>query len=627
MYFFLVLGLLGSAIAYGFFIFSISVLISACQPIIDIPNPLGTADAHSGSPFSPIPPYASEQTIMPKDNLAMSPMVIYAPVENTTALKSANFNSSERTNLEGNLLQVLLINPMQSVSPEWQMLHQRYYALPAHRQEQIAVFYNKKSYMPVWITGNGTLNQNAEQARELLNQEIYLTTPISGDFLAKISNAPDAPTDNNNKILSTDSVLQKDLEFTLNMLPALEKIRNGITINKIGIPTQTGMSDNNGYKPFDFTQSLLNFSAGQSKTEILNLTQFHEQYLPLKDHVKKLNDLANQGGYVRVPSERILKFGMRDNAIILIRKRLMQSGFMTHNPDSFDYDNDLAKQVMAFQSSRGIKADGVIGFDVYQALNQSVQRDLKTILVNIERIRHTPDTVSSSKNVKVNIPEMALYVTKGKQDILSMKTIIGRKKRKTPIFNDFIEYVDFNPYWHVPYSLATKDILPKLKTNPNYIAAQNIKVFQGTHLVNPYNIHWNTYSESNFPFTLRQEPSKNNALGTVKFMFPNVHAVYLHDTPAKGLFYQDVRSESSGCIRVSKPKELAVSLLENTVSETRINQIFALNVNKAVYIKEPVPISIEYLTAFVRDGVLNIRPDIYEYDKPLLNELIASVKK
>ncbi len=624
MYFFLVLGLLGSSIVYGFFVFSISVLIAACQPISDVPNALKTADAHSSNPFTSIPPYASAQTLIPKNDLTMSPIVTYPSVGDATTLKSVNLNTLERTNLEGNLLQVLLTNPMQSVSPERQTLHQRYYALPSHRQEQIAAFYHKKSYMPVWITDRGTLNQKAEQAREALNQEIYLTTPMSGDFLAKIQNAPNTPTDN--KILSIDSVLQKDLEFTLNMLPALEKIRNGLTISKIGMPTQTGMNDNNGYKPFNFTQSLLNFSTGQSKTEILNLTQFHEQYLLLKDYVKKLNDLANQGGYIRVPNERILKFGMRDNAIVIIRKRLMQSGFMTHNPDSADYDNDLEKQVMAFQSSRGIKADGVIGFDVYQALNQSVQQDLKTILVNIERIRHTPDTVSNSKHVTVNIPEMALYVTKGNQNILSMKTIIGRKERKTPIFNDFIEYVYFNPYWNVPYSLATKDILPKLKINPSYIVAQNIKVFQGTHSVNPYNIHWNRYSENNFPFTLRQEPNKNNALGTVKFMFPNVHAVYLHDTPAKGIFYQDVRSESSGCIRVSKPKELAVSLLENTVSETRINQIFALNVNKALYIKEPVPISIEYLTAFVRDGVLNIRPDIYDYDKPLVNELIASVK-
>jgi L,D-transpeptidase YcbB len=620
MYFFLVLGLLGSSIVYGFFIFSISVLIAACQPISNIPNALET-DTYSENPFPPIPLHSPEQTIMPKSDLAMSPMVTYAPVGvGASALKSVNLNSLERTNLESNLLHALITNPMQSVSPEWQILQQRYYALPLHRQQQIAAFYNKKSYMPVWITDKGTLNHNAKQAQEALNQEIYLTTPLSGDFLAKIPNTM------NNKKLSIDSVLQKDLEFTLNMLPALEKIRNGITTSKIGMPTQTGISDN-GYKPFDFTQSLLNFSSGQSKTEILNLTQFHEQYLLLKNHVKILNDLANKGGYITVPSERILKFGMRDNAIILIRKRLMQSGFVTQNPDSSDYDNDLEKQVMAFQSSRGIKADGVIGYDVYKALNHSIQKDLKTILVNIERIRHTPDSVFNAKHVNVNVPEMVLYVTKGNQDILSMKTIIGRKKRKTPIFNDFIEYVDFNPYWNVPYSLATKDILPKLKVNPSYITAQNIKVFQGTHVVNPYNIHWNTYSENNFPFTLRQEPSKNNALGTVKFMFPNVHAVYLHDTPAKGIFYQDVRSESSGCIRVSKPKELAVSLLENTVSETRINQIFALNVNKALYIKEPVPISIEYLTAFVRNGVLNIRPDIYEYDTPLVNQLIASVKK
>jgi murein L,D-transpeptidase YcbB/YkuD len=299
---------------------------------------------------------------------------------------------------------------------------------------------------------------------------------------------------------------------------------------------------------------------------------------------------------------------------------------MTSKLNSAYYDDELKKQIMAFQISRGIKPDGVIGYEVYQALNQSITETLKIILINIERIRRTPNVISNNMQVRVNVPEMGLRVTKANQDLLSMKTIVGRKERKTPIFNDFIEYVDFNPYWNVPYSLATKDILPKLKMNPSYLKQQNIKLFKGNTLINSHNINWKNYSETYFPFTLRQEPSTLNALGRVKFMFPNAHAVYLHDTPAKGIFYQYIRSESSGCIRVSKPEELATLLLKDVISEIKINQIFALNKNKAVYIPHPIPVSIEYLTSFVQDGIINIRPDIYNYNAPLLNALVTAFK-
>jgi murein L,D-transpeptidase YcbB/YkuD len=208
-----------------------------------------------------------------------------------------------------------------------------------------------------------------------------------------------------------------------------------------------------------------------------------------------------------------------------------------------------------------------------------------------------------------------------------MKTIVGRKDRPTPIFNDTIEYIEFYPYWSVPHSIATKDILPKLKANAYYATSQNIKIFRGNQIVNPKGIKWHHYSEKNFPFTLRQEPSKNNALGTVKFMFPNKHSVYLHDTPSKGIFYKYTRSESSGCIRVSKPQELAVLLLKDAVSEAKINQIFALGKNRGIRMPYSVPVSIEYLTAFVSEGVLNIRPDIYDYDQPLFNQLLTKTKK
>lgn len=601
MYFFLVIGLLGSSIVYGFFIFFLSFFVSACQPV----NPV-----NNDSNFFDVTPLINP--VIPK-NLTL--------IDNKNQQKYDQHAIQLMTTDSNNLHKILTntTQSTQSVSSQWQSISQRYASLPPIIQQHIAQFYSEKSYAPVWIMNNGEINQNAVQVTNMVNQEIYLTTPIVGDFLKKISHSSDI------KILSPDSILQKDLEFTIDLFFALEKIRNGMTI-ATPYQKELGISDNNNYKTFDFKTSLINFSSGNVASEIATITNMHEQYPLLKQQVNFLNNLQHKGGYIRIPQGNILKLGMTDKNIILIRKRLMQSGFITSKTTSSYYDTDLQNQVMAFQTSRGIKPDGVIGFEMYQALNRTVNKDLSVILANIERIRRSQNVTSTQKHVYVNVPEMALYVKKGRQDLLSMKTIVGRKDRKTPIFNDFIEYVDINPYWNVPYSLATKDILPKLKNNPSYLTRQNIKIFRDGHIINPRNINWRRYSEKNFPFTLRQEPSKNNALGTVKFMFPNTYAVYLHDTPAKGIFYQYARSESSGCIRVSKPKELAILLLQDVASEIKVNQIFALNKNKALYVAEPIPISIEYLTAFVRDGVLNMRPDIYDYDTPLVSALIQSVK-
>ena len=600
MYFFSVICLLGYAIVYSIVVVFVSFFLASCDGFNN------STDASLGDKKVIAALILPNTGHIEKEKIHID--------DNNHLETNSEFANNLQKILRENNPEIIITQQSPIIPFDWQVLYNRYMRLSASRQHEIAMFYKKKLYKPVWVNDKGILNNNARQIKDLLNQEIFLTTPIKGDFLPDVSYAE-------KKAVTEDLILQKDFEFTFNLLPALEKVRNGITITK-----GAGISENNGYKPFDFQNTLLNFANGHHISEIDNMTHFHPQYKLLKEHIKILNDLKAKGGYVSVPYGKTLKIGMTDANIPIIRKRLMQSGFITYNTTSDIYDNDLEKQIIAFQASRGIKPDGIIGSAVYRSFNQSINQDLITILSNLERIRRAPDISSMDKHIQVNVPEMALYAKENNHTILSMKTIVGRKDRKTPIFNDLVKYVDFNPYWHIPHSLATKDILPKLKSNPSYLTTQGVKVFRNNVLMNARNINWKLYSETNFPFTLRQDPGKHNALGTVKFIFPNEYAVYLHDTPAKGIFYNDVRSESSGCIRVSKPKELAFFLLNNLMTEQKINQIFASHKNKIIYTSNPVPISIEYLTAFVRDGVLNIRPDIYEYDKPLINTLIAQTQ-
>lgn len=525
-----------------------------------------------------------------------------------------NASDNLRNFLSNRITNTSLTNNTYQIPTDWMAIDNRFQYLSKQHQHNINSFYKDNNYKMIWINNDGKLTNNAQKILDILNQEVYLTTPISNQYL---------PTPIINQQVTYDDLVKIDLEFTMNLLPAIEAVRNGLTTTQKG-----GITENNGYKPFDFYYILKEFQQDTPKDVLDDLTNFHEQYALLKQQIIRLNEISKNGGYIEIPMGETLRPNMIDPIIIpLIRKRLVQGGFDVSDLDNPLYDDTLKQQVMAFQASRGIKPDGIIGNKAYSALRHSVLEDIKIILANFERIRRSPIVTSKAKQVRVNIPQMNLRVTKGDQTLLAMKTIVGRKDRQTPIFNDQIEYIDFNPYWNVPYSLATKDILPKLKRNPNYGISKGIKIYQGGKAIDQTTIAWSKYSKNNFPFNIRQNPGPRNALGTVKFIFPNKHAVYLHDTPAKSRFATHARLFSSGCIRVSRPKELAEMLLENKVSSNRISQIFASRNNKAIYLDEPVPVILEYMTAFVKDNILNIRPDIYDYDERLIQELIKVGKE
>lgn len=536
-------------------------------------------------------------------------------VNDLDAEKKITHNDVKATKIDIiNNLNNLLTNPQsQEIPQEWYSSVRSYRSLSPEKQEDIAKFYQEHNHTHVWLKKDGQLTSVAFQIIDRINQEFYFTTPIKGEILSEKNYLV-----TNN--LSADIILRKDLAFTIDLIKTLEKIRNGLTISH-GL----GINSNNGYKPFDTKKILSRFLTDDSNIVVNDFTNFHPQYAWLKQEVKRLNIIKAKGGYISVPFNKILKIGMTDKNIPIIRQRLFQAGLLTNHKDSEKFDADLLEKVRSFQESRGLRADGIIGSQVYSLLNKDVNSDLKNILINFERIRRSPEKVAHQLNVQVNIPEMTLKVIKNNQILLSMKTIVGRADRTTPIFNDYIEYVDFNPYWNIPHSIATKDILPKLKYNSSYLTQQSIKIFKDNKPISSRSINWHDYSENYFPFTLRQEPGKNNALGTVKFIFPNDYSVYLHDTPAKNIFAKSVRSESSGCIRVAEPKELAYVLLNDVVSKEKINKIFSSSKNKALYTAQEIPISIEYLTAFINQGILNIRSDIYNYDALLFNELNKAI--
>ena len=218
--------------------------------------------------------------------------------------------------------------------------------------------------------------------------------------------------------------------------------------------------------------------------------------------------------------------------------------------------------------------------------------------------------------------------------VMNPRVIVGRSYRRTPVFSDRITYLVFNPYWNVPHKLAVEDKLPLLQKDPAFLQKQNMSVYNtldGKDIpANPNAIDWKKFSKSNFPFRLRQDPGPLNALGQVKFMFPNQFNVYLHDTPDRNLFEKTSRSYSSGCIRIEKPLVLAAYLLKDESDWTadKIADVIKKNEPTTVFLKTPVPIHLLYWTAFVdKNDDINFRNDIYGRDKKLIQALYEAALK
>ena len=218
---------------------------------------------------------------------------------------------------------------------------------------------------------------------------------------------------------------------------------------------------------------------------------------------------------------------------------------------------------------------------------------------------------------------MECYIIKKREIDYQCRVVVGKQYHKTPVFKSDIKYVVFNPTWTVPYSIASKEMLPKLKKDPNYLQNRNMVLLSGDKEVNPSTVDFNQYSQKNFPYTIRQEPGPNNALGLVKFIFPNKYSVYLHDTPSKSKFEKTERAFSHGCVRVKDPLILAEQLLgEKGYDSNKIAEVIKSKETKNVYLSNPMPVMIMYWTCYVNtEGRIYFFRDIYGRDKKVLKEL------
>ncbi|MFO7972906.1 MAG: L,D-transpeptidase family protein [Desulfobacterales bacterium] len=355
------------------------------------------------------------------------------------------------------------------------------------------------------------------------------------------------------------------------------------------------------------------------------LQPHHSGYLRLKQALLKYEKIKKSGCWHEVPAGEKLRKGDYGTRVAALRSRLIISGDLTDSTNSnHDYfDEVLEDGVRRFQARHGLKVDGIVGRKTRFALNVPVEDRIRQIRLNMERWRWLPQDLGNC-HLTVNTADFKLSVVENEQTIKSIRAIVGKIKRPTPVLSRKITYLELNPYWNIPHKIALNDILPCIKKNPCYLADHNIRVFENweedARELNPESIDWGKLTKKNFAYKLRQDPANSNALGRIKFVFPNEFSIYLHDTPAHNLFNMKRRTFSSGCIRIEKPVELAAYLLQNNSKWSLEKLVAAVNrkKNKIILLSNPIKIYILYWTAWVdKNGIINFRDDIYGRDRRL----------
>ena len=351
-----------------------------------------------------------------------------------------------------------------------------------------------------------------------------------------------------------------------------------------------------------------------------------KQYSTLLTEKNRLEKIISQGGWSSELPMELLRPGDIGNEVVLLRNALIKRGYLKSNFSEI-YDGNLRRAVQLFQLRHGLAPDGIAGPATFSEIESTAEERLASVIVALERERWTNFDLGS-RHVIVNLPDFSTKLFEDGALIFETRNVIGTPvdEQRTPEFSDVIEHIITNPSWNVPKSITLKEYLPEMQEDP--LAHDYLELVDLDREIVPRSfVDFNEYDEETFPYDLKQMPSITNALGLVKFMFPNQYSIYLHDTPSKPLFDLEVRAFSHGCIRLQKPFEFAYELLKPQTSDPKAQFQEAIGTGEetVVYLRKPVQVHLIYRTAFVDElGVINYRRDIYGRDAAIYEALIKA---
>nr|WP_183897359.1 murein L,D-transpeptidase [Rhizobium skierniewicense] len=492
---------------------------------------------------------------------------------------------------------------------------------------------------PIWVS-NGDLNARASAVLAFfdtvgdsgLNPADYAISAPSQDVTASISTEPEAQVQNvavTEQETIPPAMMRFELALSAKVLAYVQDTNRGrVDPNKLS-----------GYH--DFKRKTVNL------TPVLKLASMspdvgaylrsrepsNVEYQALKAELLKLrNEDKDTGQKVVVPADLVLKPGDNNADMATVVKAIehrSSAGLKTDHATTLagyqqtpEYTPELVDLVKAFQSEKGLKADGVIGRATVRAMTgDSNEAKIAKLEVAMEQVRWLPADLGD-RFVFINQPAfMAYYHNEGKEDF-GMKVVIGSKANQTYFFQDEIQTVEFNPYWGVPQSIIVNEMLPKLRRDPSYLDRLGYEVQVNGRSVSSSNVNW--YGSTN-AISVRQPPSSDNALGDLKILFPNAHAIYMHDTPAKSFFSRDMRALSHGCIRLVDPRRMAAAVLGTTIDN--VDKQIAAGQNRAVQVSGKVPVYVAYFTAWPdKDGRVQYFDDVYDRDSYVMKAFDATTK-
>ena len=476
--------------------------------------------------------------------------------------------------------------------------------LPDSIARRVRSFYNTRNYQYAWFNPQGL----TEQARGFWSLHDYHTTYTHDSVLhdkALQKKMDNLITEDDFAVSASDkSTLKTELQLTQHFIQYMMNAYPEGYVKRKEMERFVPFKKRNA---MELADSLLKKKHKDDKYfEDLNAS-----YGALKKELARYHGLAAKGGWDTIRAEKkSFKRGDASPTLVRIKQVLHALGDLPVVDTTPVFNDTLALAVESFQARHGYKADGVIGATFIKELNVPAQKRLQQILINMDRMRWLPNKPTSDNLILVNIPEFVLHMYEGQQKVWDMVVVVGKSGHNTMMFNGDLNQIVFSPYWNVPPSIVKDEILPALAKNPGYLESQNMEVVS---------------SNGDLP-DIRQRPGTGNALGKVKFLFPNSFNIYFHDTPSKSLFERDKRAFSHGCIRLAEPEKMAQYLLRNQPEWTpeRISDAMNAGEEKYVKLKKPVPVIITYYTAWVdENGKLNFRDDIYKHDDKLASKMFT----
>lgn len=481
----------------------------------------------------------------------------------------------------------------------------------AARDADIAAFYKANGYESLWTGRTGRERQRRSALFTALSQAGNHGLPTArydaGGLEAKMKAAR---TERDRGLV--------EVEISRTFLQYARDLQTGVLV-----PSRVNSAIVRQVPYRDRTSYLVNFSKSSPSGFFKALSPKTTEYNALMKEKLRMERLLATGGWgAKVPGQS-LKPGESGAAVVALRNRLIAMGFLKRT-NSQTYDAAMQSAVQQFQLAHGLSADGVVGAGTMTEINTGVQERLQSIIVAMERERWV-NQERGQRHILVNIPDFTANVVDNGKVTFSTRSVVGANSddRPTPEFSDVMEFMVINPSWYVPRSIVVGEYLPALKRNPNAVRHIEITDSRGRK-INRASANFSQYTERTFPYAMRQPPSKGNALGLVKFMFPNVHNIYLHDTPAKNLFGREVRAYSHGCVRLADPFDFAYALLAKQESDPQgfFQAKLATGKEARVNLKNPVPVHIIYRTAFTTPkGHTQYRRDIYGRDAQIWRAL------